>query len=142
MPKQLTNFKWVYIMDHWDIHLTGMCKVDDELLFFRLESDQYSRLPLKYAVYRFAPDDAAHFVHSKADFEEEVGTHWTYDDAGEKRGLPYRAKPEHLGPNGIPKFYSRPKGLDFNEAINRSECVGYYMFPNNRYEDDEATEGN
>lgn len=126
---EVKDFKWVYVMRHFDVHLAGICKVNGETLFARLESEERSKSQLKYRVYRFGQSEAAYFLKRQAEFERQVGTHWTYDEEG-RRGPAYVPKPQHAGPNGIPLFYSMPKEFDFDEVANRSECVGIYLVPN------------
>lgn len=126
---EVQDFKWVYVIDHWDIHLKGMCKVNGELLFFRLESDQYPAGPSVYGIYRFPPEEMAYFLQRKSEFEEQVGMHFTYDEGGKSRGPHYVAKPQYADPKGIPLFYSLPKTYDFDEVANRSERVGRYTIP-------------
>jgi hypothetical protein len=121
------DFKWVFVMGHWDIHLTGMCEVGGEIMFFRLEQGRDQRKgDLVYAIYRFPESEKQWFLNNKAEFERQVGTHWTYGSDG-KRGPRYVPKPEFAGPNGVPLFYSSPRVYDFDEVANRSECVGKHV---------------
>jgi hypothetical protein len=90
--------QWVWISDHWDRHLSGLCRHDSELCRFEIECDQdgdYSE-STTYTIYALSPLEKLHWLWRKKKFEICVGRHWTYPDR--KNGVQFRKrKPRWLG---------------------------------------------
>ena len=69
------NFLWV--QDHYDIHLSGLCKYKGKLHFFRTDYD-YKLSPLKSHIYKLKTPEKICWLYKKKLFEVCVSTHWTY----------------------------------------------------------------
>ena len=72
------DFFWV--MDHYDVHLSGLCWHKKRLHFFEIESDFFA-LPhkdIEYRVYQLGFRDKLKLRLDKLMFEVCVSTNWSY----------------------------------------------------------------
>lgn len=103
---------FVWILNHWDIHLEGLCNHNGELCYFETqkgtgywdeeccedierECDEYVEvIPNKCDIYSLTKEEKQSWLKRKRKFEVCVGYHWTY---------PYRKTGER------PYGYKKPK---------------------------------
>ena len=64
---------FVWIADHYDIHLTGLCRERDELCRFTTDYDT-----AEIKIYHLTFREKIHWILRKKMFEWCVGYHWTY----------------------------------------------------------------
>jgi len=78
IPYEDMNFVW--IKNHWDIHLEGLCKYKHELSYFRIDSnyDGDHSKPFFYNIYELSFIEKLKWLFRKKAFEICVGYHWTY----------------------------------------------------------------
>jgi hypothetical protein len=73
------NMQWVWISDHYDVHLAGLCRVKGELMRFEMPKDLMDRDKLpKVPVFRLSWLEKIHWLKKKCLFEWCIGYHWTY----------------------------------------------------------------
>lgn len=85
VPYEKMNFVW--ITNHYDFHLSGLCRHAGALCRFKLESD-WEEPVIIYRVTRLDPLQRTGSLIHKWLFEACVGRHWTYPDrkCGERYG--------------------------------------------------------
>ena len=76
---------FVYVTDHWDIHVEGLCLFTGALCLFRglvgVEAETLS-------IYSLGRIEKARLLMGKYLFEFFIGTHWTYPLKPYKRRAP------------------------------------------------------
>ena len=72
-----TEMEWVWINSHYDVHLSGLCRVRGKLYRF---SNAYpeDEEPMICQVYTLSPWGKIRWLWPKRKFEICVGYHWTY----------------------------------------------------------------
>jgi hypothetical protein len=77
------DVEWVWIADHYDIHLGGLARHKGELMRFETPGFYWStrrRLSPVVRLYRLSWAEKAVWLRRKRTFEVCVGRHWTYPD--------------------------------------------------------------
>jgi hypothetical protein len=74
--------QWVWISDHWDCHMSGLCCHNRRLRWFEAEYDDDGeyRDNTKYSIYSLSLLEKLRRLWHKKKFEICVGRHWTYPD--------------------------------------------------------------
>ena len=90
------NFVW--ISNHYDVHISGLCKMGNTLFWF--ETKNYEDLydedkELMCDVYMLSFWEEMKLRTRKLFFEQMVGYHWSYPQRKQGKGFYYR-KPEWL----------------------------------------------
>lgn len=81
---------FVWISNHYDIHLAGLCRVDGRL--HRFETNDDTR---EVTIYRLTRIAKIRWILKKKLFEFCVGYHWTYPNRKQGLNWQYR-RPEWL----------------------------------------------
>jgi hypothetical protein len=71
------DMKYLFVTNHYDIHLNGLCYVDNQLCKFQLFSD-WEDDDSKYLVTPLSSIEKIKALWSKKKFEICIGYHWTY----------------------------------------------------------------
>jgi len=71
---------FVFVSDHWDVHLTGLCRDNKKLCYFSLEDIDTDI----YAIYSLTFWEKINWVRRKKLFEWCVGYHCTYPQIKKK----------------------------------------------------------
>jgi len=81
------KIEFIWVTDHYDIHLKGLCKYRDRYCRFELMQDSdYETMDVMangddvYALYTLTDDEAEEFLRQKRLFELCVGYHWSYPE--------------------------------------------------------------
>ena len=99
-----TDFVWV--ADHYDFHLKGLCRFNKKLCVFITDQDSD---PLLVTIVSMSVGSKLLYLIRKTLFELMVGTHWTYRDG--KLPIRFRLRrPKWLWAR-IMKLYYRMNGL-------------------------------
>ena len=77
---------FVWISHHWDVHLEGLCRVNNELMHFKTieeniydeKKDEYSYDQIKVDIFKLGFTEKLRWILKWRLFELCVGTHWTY----------------------------------------------------------------
>ncbi len=100
VPYEELDFVW--ISNHWDIHLNGLCNYKNNLCEFKTKEGEYDWekeeyiIPTTCDIYSLSLVEKIKWLSTKKKFELMVGYHWTY---------PYRKTRER------PFHYRKPKWL-------------------------------
>jgi hypothetical protein len=78
---------FVYIMNHYDVHLEGLCEVCDELLYFKTINPEEDNI--KCDVFLLSTGEKIKYRFKKFLFEQMVGYHWSRD-SNKRKGFYYR----------------------------------------------------
>jgi len=76
IPYEDMDFIW--ISDHWDYHLSGLCRYDSKLCRFRIAQDPYKDHTAEYKIYGLSIIEKLIWIKRKKLFEWCIGYHWTY----------------------------------------------------------------
>lgn len=76
----LSLMEFVFVSDHYDIHLAGLCRVDGELCAFELDQETYANQNPLYNVYILNALQKLKELWGKKLFEVCVGHHWSYPE--------------------------------------------------------------
>lgn len=81
--KSIKHPKFVWVQDHWDVHLSGTCIYKDNLCYFETE---YPRNVdnFYYDIYKLSSWEKVKWTLEQKLFELCVGYHWTYGKDGRK----------------------------------------------------------
>ncbi len=111
----------IYVIGHYDIHLTGFLQYNGEKLYFKCiggscpeldDNDEIIEEPLIYALYKLPDNIMKIFEEKNEDFCKYVGTHWQFKDGN-------RSHNGTVKPSGHEKFYDKYKDVKDPE-INES----------------------
>ncbi len=74
------DMTFVWIQGHYDIHLSGLCKLGNTLFYFKTinENDYYDGKELMCDVYMLSSLEEVKWRLKKFFFEQMVGYHWSY----------------------------------------------------------------
>ena len=76
------NFVWV--SDHYDIHLSGLCRMNGQLMRFEIpKNSKWCGGPWhipRFHIYKLNPIEKLCLLLKKRLFEICIGKHWTYPD--------------------------------------------------------------
>lgn len=67
--------EWVWVSDHYDIHLKGLLRYEGRLCRFETNYET-----AEVSIYSLRPDEKVRWLISKKLFEWCVGYHWTYPE--------------------------------------------------------------
>lgn len=84
------RYDYVYVSDHYDIHLRGLCRYKTKLCYFTTDYDTEDTI-----IYSLRWHEKIKGIFKKKIFEWCVGYHWTYPQREEGAEFYYR-KPELL----------------------------------------------
>lgn len=87
IPYDQMDFVW--ITDHYDIHLSGLCRVDGELMLFKIVDVSDNEMP-SYVVYPLTRLQKVKWLWKKWLFEVCIGEHWSYPQR--KKGIHFYIK--------------------------------------------------
>lgn len=98
------DMDFVYVENHYDIHLSGLCRYDGKIHRFLTNDDDFDDshciiLELSYI-------EKLKALWDKKLFEICVGTHWTYHE-GKRMGDYYIRKPAWLHKKLFKWFYGK-----------------------------------
>lgn len=71
------KMEWVWISNHYDIHLDGLCRFNGELA--RFETWNADENPV-CKIFQLTISEKARWLFRKWAFELCIGRHWTYPD--------------------------------------------------------------
>jgi hypothetical protein len=87
--------EFVFITNHYDIHLNGVCNYNGELCEFKNkypdyneEKDDWEEMIVE--IYQLTPYEKFKWYKKKFLFEKLVGYHWTYKNKKRINGFYYR----------------------------------------------------
>ena len=83
--KPYDEMDWVWISDHYDIHLDGLCRHDGELSRFKTDFDSEI-----CTIYTLTNWEKIKWLWRKRMFEVCIGYHWTYPHR--KQGVRFNYK--------------------------------------------------
>jgi hypothetical protein len=92
IPKKQMSFVWV--SDHWDVHLSGLCRHDGALCRFERDNPEDDGEVL-YSIYHLTTAEKLRWLYRKWKFEICVGYHWTYPNRANGEMF-HRRKPTWL----------------------------------------------
>jgi len=127
----MNKIKFLYHSDYWDGPLSGVCKVDEQKLWFKCVHDYHDetksghRLSQRiYAVYNLTKKEWSAENKWHALFEEYVGNHTSYDEKGLRTGS-VRKDTDH----GV--FYRQQEkamkeGTYKTKELNLDKLIGYF----------------
>lgn len=68
-----------YIMDYYDVPLSGLCLYNNETYYFEFIHEEI------YGLFKLHEEDKYSILRQKKDFDEMVGSHWSFNkDTGKK----------------------------------------------------------
>jgi hypothetical protein len=91
LPYDEIDFVW--ISNHYDIHISGLCKMGNTLFWFKTlnpEDDEDDEEELKCDVYMLSFWEEMRLRARKFFFEQMVGYHWSYPQRKEWARFYYR----------------------------------------------------
>jgi hypothetical protein len=94
-----TDVDWVWISNHYDIHLTGLARHDGELMRFKTPQFYWAARrtrPIMVRLFRLSPVEKLRAHLNKWAFEVCVGRHWTYPYRQQGKSFRYR-RPQWFG---------------------------------------------
>lgn len=104
LPYDEVNFVWV--TKHWDVHLSGLCKMSNTLFWFETRIlDDYDNIVCDIFMLSFWEEVRLRL--RKFFFEQMVGNHWSYDKKN-KNNFYYR-KPKWLSKLLFSLYYNIKK---------------------------------
>lgn len=72
------TINFVYVHDHYDYHLSGLCRYNRELSYFTTIVPDEVNPNAVVKIYRLSSLEKIRQLYSKWLFEKMVGYHWTY----------------------------------------------------------------
>lgn len=107
IPYDEVDFVW--ISDHYDIHLSGLCKMANTFFWFETIVNSYN-VDVKCNIYMLSFWEEIIFKTRKLLFEQMVGFHWSYYPDVDKplKGFYYR-KPQWLHKRLFKLYYKIKK---------------------------------
>lgn len=83
--EQYSKLQFLFVQDHYDIHLVGLCKYKNKLCFFITDYDT-----MMVSIYSLSIIEKIKYIKDKKLFELCIGYHWTYPYR--KLGLKYNLR--------------------------------------------------
>lgn len=90
--------KFVWVNNHYDVHISGLCKMGNTLFYFKTINHQdyfEDDDELMCELYTLCFKDEIKWRLKKFFFEQMVGYHWSYNNKGNRPKFYYR-KPQWL----------------------------------------------
>ena len=81
------HMDWVWVSDHYDIHLKGLCRYGGRLCRFETDFDNRFKKRLRCRIYALQKREKVTWLAHKALFEACVGTHWSYPHRARRRSF-------------------------------------------------------
>ena len=72
------KMEFVFILSHYDINLSGLCKHNNKLCEFKLRDYDDPDDDLKCYIYKLSFKEKIKWLYKKTIFEWCIGYHWTY----------------------------------------------------------------
>tara|TARA_Y100000310_G_scaffold56232_1_gene51642 strand:+ start:47682 stop:48092 length:411 start_codon:yes stop_codon:yes gene_type:complete len=90
IPYEEVDFVW--ISNHWDMHLSGLCRYNKKLCYFDNVDDIYDNKlkDIYVSIHNLIFDEKIEWIIRKKLFEWCVGYHWTYPHR--ESGVHYRKR--------------------------------------------------
>jgi hypothetical protein len=87
--------QFVFVSDHYDIHLSGTCQYKGQLCYFKTSDDAYDdendgRTETVCEIYQLSLLEKLSWRWQQKKFEWMVGYHWTYPQRDEGATFYYR----------------------------------------------------
>ena len=86
------HMDWVWVSDHYDFHLAGLCRYRGHLCRFDTSYHNRFKKRLRCRIYTLRKHEKLIWLTHKAIFEVCVGTHWSYSRRVRRQSL-YLRKP-------------------------------------------------
>jgi hypothetical protein len=97
-----SEVRWHFIADYYDGPISGLAFFRDRLYRFCCFPEDIPEQHV-YVLQELTPEERAEALRRKANFEEYVGTHWSFDNEG--KPLPHIIRPHTLNK----RFYDEEK---------------------------------
>ena len=122
IPYEEVDFVW--ISNHWDIHLSGLCKMGNTLFWFQTQlTDDYENI--KCDIFMLSFWEEIRLKVKKFLFEQMVGFHWSYPQRRQGSRFHYR-KPVWLYKILFALYYKMKKLMVFVMLMGvLSSCTSY-----------------
>lgn len=123
-PKSLRKYttgeyQTVWIGDYWDAPMTGMLKIGEELFWFELIKENWTREDWfrRYAIIRLSDEQLEKEWQIHEDFQKYVGIHWDVN--------PVKPPPEFVEAQEE-KFYEEHLPYINSNPFEENEVVGWF----------------